>query len=67
MPERYHVSFEHISLWSVGKLGIPTHDDFAKDAVRLRRWDDTAKVVDLSTSQLTDLIPHLEAAAWNSP
>ena len=40
--------------------------EFADDAVRLRRWDDTAKVVGLPTSSLSDFIPHLEAAAWNA-
>lgn len=41
--------------------------DFCEDAVRLRKWDDIAKVTDLPTSDLNDFIPHLEAAVWNCP
>ena len=36
---------------------------FCSDAVRLRRWDDTAKVVDLQTPSLEHYVPHIEAAA----
>ncbi len=35
---------------------------FARDAVRLRRWDDEAKMVGMTTPGLEDFRPHLEAA-----
>ncbi|QRF59441.1 phosphonate degradation HD-domain oxygenase [Variovorax paradoxus] len=35
---------------------------YAKDAVRLRRWDDTAKCADAKTPDLAHYVRHLEAA-----
>lgn len=35
---------------------------FAEDAVRLRRWDDMAKVVGLATPPVEDFAPELEAS-----
>ncbi|MEM8641831.1 MAG: phosphonate degradation HD-domain oxygenase [Cyanobacteria bacterium P01_G01_bin.54] len=34
---------------------------FAREAIALRRWDDTAKVVDLQTPDLEHFVPFLEA------
>lgn len=39
--------------------------EYAQDALRLRRWDDTAKDTEQKTSRLDDFIPQLEAAAWS--
>jgi phosphonate degradation associated HDIG domain protein len=36
---------------------------FAREAVRLRRWDDDAKVAGLATPSLADFRPYLEAQA----
>jgi phosphonate degradation associated HDIG domain protein len=37
-----------------------------RDAVRLRHWDDTAKVAGLATPDLTHFVRHLDAAADNA-
>lgn len=36
---------------------------FALDAVRLRRWDDTAKMADMAVPSLAHFVRHMEAAA----
>lgn len=43
-----------------GELAEFNANPFAKDAVRLRRWDDEAKVVDLETPPLEHFVKYLE-------
>jgi predicted HD phosphohydrolase len=38
-------------------------EPFSVDAIRLRRWDDTAKVVGLQTPPLSHFVKYLQEAA----